>query len=221
MVQTGTAARTSVVFVHGLFLNGAEFTLMRRRLARDFGLPGHRFSYPTVHGSVEGAVDRLHRFVERIAAERLHFVGHSLGGVVLCRYFEAHRCERAGRVIMLGTPLAGSRSAQAVARHAFTRRLIGPLVNAELVGECRPRCWQCPHELGVIAGTSPLGLGRFFARFDEDCDGTVSVSETRLAGQTAHLTLPVSHMGMLASALVARQVGTFLTTGRFLEAANA
>lgn len=207
--------KTAAVFVHGLFLNGAEFTLMRRRLARDFGLTSHRFSYPTVHGSVDGAVERLRRFVQRLDAERIHFVGHSLGGVVLCRYFETQPCDRVGRVVMLGSPLAGSRSARAVARHAFTRRIVGPLVNAELVGECRPRCWRCPADLGVIAGTSPMGLGRFFAQFDEDCDGTVGVSETRMEGLTAHLTLPVSHMGMLVSHVVARQVGTFLETGRF------
>jgi pimeloyl-ACP methyl ester carboxylesterase len=208
---------TAAVFVHGLFLNGAEFTLLRRRLANEFGLVSHRFSYPTVHGSMDGAVDRLRRFVQGIDAERIHFVAHSLGGVVLCRYFERFPCDRVGRVVMLGSPLAGSRSARAVARHSLTRRIIGPLVNAELVHECRPRCWQCAVELGVIAGTSPLGLGRFFAKFEEDCDGTVAVSETRLPGLTAHLTLPVSHMGMLVSHLVARQVGTFLQTGRFID----
>jgi pimeloyl-ACP methyl ester carboxylesterase len=207
--------KTTAVFVHGLFLNGAEFTLLRRRLARDFGIGSHRFSYPTVHGSVEGAVDRLRRFVQRIDAERIHFVGHSLGGVVLCRYFETHPCERTGRVVMLGPPLGGSRSARAVARHALTRRIVGPLVHAELVGDCRPRCWRCPAELGVIAGSSPVGLGRFFAKFDEECDGTVGVSETRVDGLTAHLTLPVSHMGMLVSHVVARHVGTFLESGRF------
>jgi pimeloyl-ACP methyl ester carboxylesterase len=205
----------AAVFVHGLFLNGTEFTLLRRRLARDFGIPGHRFSYPTVHGSIDGAVQRLRNFVQRIDAEQIHFVGHSLGGLVLCRYFENFPCDRPGRVVMLGSPLAGSRSAKAVARHAFTRRIIGPLVNAELVQDCQPRRWQCAAELGVIAGTSPRGLGRFFAKFDEDCDGTVSVSETRLPGLAAHLTMPYSHMGMLMSSRVARQVGSFLRSGAF------
>jgi pimeloyl-ACP methyl ester carboxylesterase len=205
----------AAVFVHGLFLNGAEFTLLRRRLERDFGIPGHRFSYPTVHGTVDGAVQRLRRFVEKIDADQIHFIGHSLGGLVLCRYFERFPCDRPGRVVMLGSPLAGSRSARAVARNAITRRIVGPLVNAELVQECQPRRWQCAAELGVIAGTSPRGLGQFFAKFDEDCDGTVGISETRLPGQTAHLALPVSHMGMLLSALVARQVGSFLKSGAF------
>jgi hypothetical protein len=70
----------------------------------------------------------------------------------------------------------------------------------------------------VIAGTSPMGLGRLFANFDEDCDGTVGVSETKLPGCKAHLALPVSHMGMLANAGVARQVGAFLDSGSFLAA---
>jgi pimeloyl-ACP methyl ester carboxylesterase len=207
--------KTAAVFVHGLWLNGAEFTLLRRRLARDQGFEGHRFSYPTVRGSMEQTIELLRTFVAAIDAQRVHFVGHSFGGVVLCRYFQKFPCERPGRVVILGSPLTGSRSARTVARHPVLRRLIGPLVNAELVNDCDPRVWACQNELGVIAGTTPMGLGRLFANFDEDCDGTVGVSETKLPGHSAHLALPVSHMGMLASALVARQVGSFLESGRF------
>ena len=60
--------KTAVVFVHGLFLNGAEFTLLRRRLARDHGFSGHRFSYPTVRGSMDHTVEQLRRFVAGIDA---------------------------------------------------------------------------------------------------------------------------------------------------------
>jgi pimeloyl-ACP methyl ester carboxylesterase len=207
--------KTAAVFVHGLFLNGAEFALMRRRIQREHGFESHRFSYPTVRGSMSQTVARLARFVDDIDADRVHFVGHSLGGVVLCRYFEQEKRVREGRVVMLGSPLLGSRSAKAVARHPWLRSVIGDLVGGELVDECTPRCWCGTHELGLIAGTRPMGLGRFFAKFDEDCDGTVAVSETKLPGHAAHLTLPVSHMGMLASATVAKQVGRFLEQGRF------
>jgi pimeloyl-ACP methyl ester carboxylesterase len=207
--------KTAAIYVHGLFLNGAEFTLLRRRLRRDHGIEGHRFSYPTVRGSMEEALGRLSRFVARIDADQVHFVGHSFGGVLLCRYFQRFPCERPGRVVLLGAPLNGSRSARSVARHAPLRRVIGPLVNAELVNDCEPRQWACRNELGIIAGTRPMGLGRFFANFDEDCDGTVGVGETKLPGHTAHLTVPASHMGMLLSAEVARAVGEFLENGRF------
>jgi len=206
---------TAVVFVHGLFLNGAEFTLLRRRLAAAHGYGAHRFSYPTVRGSMAATLEQLRRFVDDIDAERVHFVGHSLGGVVLCRYFERERCERTGRVVLLGSPLMQSRSARAVARHPWLRRVVGPLVAEELVDCCTPRSWSCGHELGIIAGTRPVGLGRFFAKFAEASDGTVAVSETRLPGHKAHLTVPVSHMGMLASSAVAAQVGEFLANGEF------
>jgi pimeloyl-ACP methyl ester carboxylesterase len=207
--------KTAAVFVHGLFLNGAEFTLLRRRLAAEHAIESHRFSYPTVRGSMASTVDQLARYVEHIDAERIHFIGHSLGGLVLYRYFQKAPDPRAGRVVMLGSPLAGSRSARAVARHPWLKRVIGPLVAAELVDDSEPRIWDCACELGLIAGTRPAGLGRFFARFEEDCDGTVAVSETRLPGHHAHLALPVSHMGMLLSSRVARHVGAFLANGRF------
>ena len=94
-------------------------------------------------------------------------------------------------------------------------RLIGRMVINELVTPTGAREWRSERELGLIAGTRPIGLGRFFARFEEDCDGTIGVSETKLPGHTAHTTLPVSHMGMLTSRAVADQVGEFLTSGRF------
>jgi len=207
--------KTAVVFVHGLFLNGAEFTLLRRRLVAAHGFEAHRFSYPTVRGSIAATLAQLTRFVAGIDADRIHFVGHSLGGVVLCRYFERERCGRAGRVVLLGSPLIESRSARAVARHQWLRRVVGPLVAEELLEPTDPRSWKCDHELGVIAGTRPMGLGRFFASFDEPNDGTVALSETKLPGHTEHVTLALSHMGMLVSVEVARQVGRFLASGTF------
>ena len=58
--------------------------------------------------------------------------------------------------------------------------MVGRCVAEELFTE-RARHWVAGRDLGVIAGTKSMGLGQFFARFDEDCDGTVAVSETRVA----------------------------------------
>jgi pimeloyl-ACP methyl ester carboxylesterase len=207
--------RIAAVFVHGLWLNGAEFTLLRRRLAASHGFAGHRFSYPSVGSSVDDIVERLSRFVSRIDADRVHFVAHSLGGVVLCRYFERAKAIPHGRVVFLGSPTVASQTAQNVARIALLAKLLGRTVADELVNPCSARSWSGDRELGCIAGTRPMGLGRLFSRFNEDSDGTVSVSETKLPGHTDHLALPVSHMGMLLSARVAKQVGRFLADGRF------
>jgi pimeloyl-ACP methyl ester carboxylesterase len=207
--------KTAAVFVHGLWLTGAESALMRRRLAARHGFRCHSFSYRTVGRAMHDVTAELAAFVDRIDADELHFVGHSLGGLVLYRYFETAPCAKPGRVVFLGSPTVKSRTAERVGRLPLFSALIGRMVKDELVWPQNPRAWRCPRELGLIAGTRPLGLGRFFARFEEECDGTIGVSETKLPGHTAHVTLPVSHMGMLASAAVAEQVGEFLASGRF------
>ena len=207
--------KTAAIFVHGLWLTGAESVLMRRRLAARYGFECHSFSYRTIGRAMSDVTAQLAAFVERIDADEVHFVGHSLGGLVLYRYFETAPCAQPGRVVFLGSPTVKSRTAERVGRLPLFASLIGRMVHDELVWPQDPRAWRCPRELGLIAGTRPLGLGRFFARFDEDCDGTIGVSETKLPGHTAHVTLPVSHMGMLASAAVAEQVGEFLSKGRF------
>jgi pimeloyl-ACP methyl ester carboxylesterase len=207
--------KTATVFVHGLWLTGAESALMRRRLASGHGFECHSFTYRTVGTSMSEVLERLAHFIERLDADRVHFVGHSLGGLVLYRYFEEHSRAPPGRVVFLGSPTVRSRTAERVGRLPLVSAMIGQLVHGELVSPGGAREWRHERELGVIAGTRPLGLGRFFARFDEACDGTVAISETKLPGHTAHLTVPVSHMGMLVSAEVARQTANFLAHGRF------
>jgi len=207
--------RTAAVFVHGLWLTGAESALLRKRIAASHGFQCHSFTYRTVGNSVHPVLERLSQFVSRLDADRVHFVGHSLGGIVLHRYFEVAKDLPPGRVVFLGSPTVKSKTAEKVGRLPVFRSMIGRMVTEELVKPSCAREWRCERELGCIAGTRPMGLGRFFARFDEECDGTIGVSETKLPGHSAHLTLPVSHMGMLLSAEVARQVGEFLAHGRF------
>jgi hypothetical protein len=70
-------------------------------------------------------------------------------------------------------------------------------------------------EVGVIAGTRPLGLGRFVARLPKQNDGVVCVDETRFPAMRDHIALPVAHTEMLVSPAVARLTTTFLKTGAF------
>ena len=88
--------KTATVFVHGLWLTGAESLLLRRRLTASHGFACHSFTYRTVGGSMQPVIEQLAKFVSRIDADRVHFVGHSLGGLVLYRYFEAGEGSAAG-----------------------------------------------------------------------------------------------------------------------------
>jgi hypothetical protein len=89
---------------------------------------------------------------------------------------------------------------------------------SELAEPCG-RCWpgEGARSLGAIAGTRRLGAGQLFARFDEDNDGTVAVSETVIPGLKDHVALPHSHVGMLFANDVATQVAHFLRHECFVQ----
>ena len=193
---------------------GGESLLLAHRLLRNFGFHVHAFPYSAGMWGMEEITAHLQSFVRSLDVPAVHFVGHSLGGLVIYRFFERYPEEPPGRVVFLGTPCLESRAAVRAARSRFVSALMGPSVADELLRP-RERRWAFDRPLGIIAGTQALGLGQFLAGFEEECDGTVGVSETRLPGATDHITLPVSHMGMLVSPRVARETGLFLRDGRF------
>ncbi len=203
-----------VVYVHGLWMPGEEALILRHRLAHGFDLALQAFRYAAASTTMEEITGQLDGFVRGLEAPVAHFLGHSLGGLVIYRFLERFPEQPPGRVVFLGTPCVGSRAAERAGRFAPIAHLMGPSVAAELL-EPHERRWVHARELGVIAGSQPLGFGRLFAGFKEPNDGTVAVSETRMPGAADHVVLPVSHMGMLVSARVAREAGSFLTHGRF------
>jgi pimeloyl-ACP methyl ester carboxylesterase len=205
---------TPVVYVHGLWLPGEESLVLRHRLAAEFGLTLQAFRYSAASTTMSEITARLDELVRELAAPAVHFVGHSLGGIVIHRFFEHFPAQPPGAVVFLGTPCVASRAAERAGRFAPIAHLMGQSVAEELM-KSHERRWATARPLGVIAGSQPLGLGQLLADFDEENDGTVAVSETRMPGATDHIVLPVSHLTMLLSARVAHETGAFLTQGRF------
>lgn len=141
-------------------------------------------------------------------------MAHSLGGVVALETLDRECDLPPGRVVLLGSPVQGSRAARAVASWSFGSLLLGALAVAQLT-RAEGRRWNLPREIGLIAGSRSAGLGRLFAELPQPNDGTVAVDETRLPGATAHLVLDVSHLGMLWSQPVAAAAARFLSHGSF------
>ncbi|PZN26643.1 MAG: alpha/beta hydrolase [Proteobacteria bacterium] len=207
-------SRQTVILVHGLWMSGFQLGVFRNRLGIDPELEPVAFSYPTVSGTMGDHVRELIEFARRQSSERLHFVGHSLGGLVVLRALEVTDDLPPGRAVLLGSPLQGCRAAQGVSRLPFGRAILGAAVAEEIL-ECSPREWTGRREVGVIAGSMGFGLGRLFANLETEHDGTVLVEETHLPGAKDHIVLPVSHTGMLFSTAVAEQTVQFLREGRF------
>jgi hypothetical protein len=144
----------------------------------------------------------------------VHVVAHSLGGVLMRTLLERAVPARLGRVVCLGSPLRGSRTAARLARLPGGRWAIGKSL-AELNARGGFDSWGAGVEVGSIAGRVPLGVGRLLGPFPEPNDGTVAVAETKLDGARDHVVLPVAHVALLWSTKVADEVEHFLLHGRF------
>jgi fermentation-respiration switch protein FrsA (DUF1100 family) len=209
---------TVVVYVHGLWLNGVEGVLLRKRLARSLNAETRTFTYASLVSTVTDDARALASYLAALPADTLHLVGHSLGGLVILKLFESGEGARLppGRAVFLGSPLNGSRAARNLARLPLGRKILGLGVCEELL-TARSRRWDGQRELGVIAGSLSVGLGRLVVAHRAPSDGTIFVDETRLAGISQHLVLRVSHTGLPLSPTVARQTAAFLSTGSFVR----
>ena len=200
------------MLVHGLWMNGLEMLLLRRRLQKR-GYRVYQFRYRTVGRDLKENAERLNNYLNKyVAGETVHWVAHSLGGLVVRRLLADFPGQRPGRVVTLGSPHQGSYVAHRASRSGLLRRLLGSSLPA-LLGEL-PR-WDGQRELGSLAGTLSMGVGWIFRGLPRPNDGTVALVETRLEGLSDHLALHLSHFSMLLSSDTAFQVDHFLQHGRF------
>lgn len=206
----------TVIVTHGLWMNNAETALFCRRLESAYGLRCIPYHYRSMQGSLAAHADKLERFAQGIVADRLHFVGHSLGGIIVTSMMESGYAGPPGRVVCLGSPLAGCEVGAKLSEWTWGRQILGPSVR-EVVDAAPVVRWSGERDLGIVAGTHGIGLGRLLTRLEGPHDGSIKVSETRLPGATDHIELHVSHTGMLFAPEVVRQVGHFLGHGRFLR----
>jgi pimeloyl-ACP methyl ester carboxylesterase len=182
------------------------------------GFPVRVFGYPSVTHGLEANAVALAEFIERVPGETVHLVAHSLGGALIRSMLEHSIPPRLGRVVMLGSPLRGSRIGARTARLPGGRRIVGQSI-IDLNERGGFTEWVAGVTAGCIAGRLPLGAGWLVGGLLEANDGTVAVAETRLPGLTDHIVLPVSHFALLWSTRVSDQAHHFLLNGRFRRAA--
>jgi len=203
-----------VILVYGLWMNPLALYPLGRKLEQ-CGFPVTVFRYASVGSPLDENAGRLADELETGRAKTLHLVGHSLGGLVILRALALRRLPHVKRVVLLGSPVAGSLAGRNLGRSRTGRWMLGKTLPV----------WSMPApprvpdgvEVGVVAGNLPIGLGRLVARLPHPNDGAVSVAETRLEAAADSVVLPVSHTAMIFSGRVARQVCAFVRDGKFLH----
>ncbi|MES2173433.1 MAG: alpha/beta fold hydrolase [Pseudomonadota bacterium] len=210
----------SVILLHGFGGHPLQTALLARRL-RAAGFDVANIGYPSWRWPIDRVLAHLHQRITAApayTAQRLHCVGHSMGGLLLRAYLAHHRPAHLGRVVMLGTPNSGSELADLLYRLRLNRPILnhaGALLRTRRDAATQALFGSIDYPLGIIAGDRPM-IGPFPNRvFRAPNDGKVSVAATHLPGQSDHLVLPVAHTAMIYSHPVADQVTHFLRDGQF------
>lgn len=174
--------------------------------------------YPSRRETVESLTTNLFAtLAPQIAnAPKVHFVTHSLGGMLLRAHLQDHTLPNLGRVVMLGPPNRGSEVVDCLGRLALFRWINGPAgTQLGTSANSLPSRLKAPtFELGVIAGDRSVNpfLSLMIPGAD---DGKVSVQRTRTEGMRDFLKLHVTHTFMMRNSRVIRQTRHFLKIGRF------
>ena len=199
-----------VLLVHGLWMRSIAMRWLATRL-RSQAFEPHQFGYYSLLQDTDAVISRLSEILR--AWPGTHVVAHSLGGLLSLRGAALAGIERVGRIVCLGSPLAGSRAASSIiARVPAGAQLVG--YNRSLLQAGIERIPE-GLQVGAIAGCVPRGLGGVVARFQCEHDGTVAVAETRVPGLADHVVVRASHSGLMFSDAAVRQAGVFLRNGRF------
>ena len=217
------AGKTATVLIHGL----GETPMILAPVALALRQQGHTvesLAYPSTLKPAQVLGDEyifpvLSRFSE---FDRLNFVTHSLGGVLLHYALQRHRPANLARVVMTGPGLHGSEALEVYRRSFAFRMLYGPAAYQSGTGpdaftNYLPK--SADYELGVISGClSSDMLANTFIPWPHD--GKISVPRTRIDGMKDHIVLPLSNDFLSNDPLAVYQIVTFLNDGRFFHLAD-
>jgi len=208
-----------VVLLHGLARTAAAMETMDQALT-DAGYFTVNVDYPSRQHNVETlATMAIPPALAKCRAEKapvIHFVTHSMGGILLRQYTKDNKIAGLGRVVMMGPPNQGSQVVDKLKNVPGFEAFNGPagMQLGTAADDLPKRLGAVKFELGVIAGTSSINLllSNYLPNPD---DGKVSLENTKVAGMCALVSVSVSHPFLMKRKKVITQVLHFLQNGNF------
>ena len=213
------ATQDRVVLLHGISRTALSFRKMQLALERA-GFATLNLDYASRRKALEGLAEdidpAIQRFADRIDGS-VHFVCHSMGGLLARVYIARHRPKHLGRVVMLGTPNSGSEIADRLKNIGVYRAFFGPA--GQQLGTQRDAAIEAlfppvDYPVGIIAGNRSIYpiASRFLPR---PHDGRVSIANTKLEGMADHVVVAASHPWLVRNSVAIAQTIAFLREGKF------
>jgi triacylglycerol lipase len=213
-------AADCVILLHGL----ARTSRSMEKLESAFVARGFKVAnvdYPSrshdVASLAEIAIPKGLAACQDATQGQIHFVTHSLGGILIRYYLSRHRIPNLGRVVMLAPPNQGSEVVDTFGRVPGFNLLNGP-AGSELgtaKGSVPMQLGPVDYPVGVIAGTRSINLVLSIALAKSN-DGKVSLERTKVQGMSGFIALPVSHPFIMRNDLAIKNALAFIETGAFL-----
>jgi len=213
-------ARDTVVLVHGFLRSGSNMRYLALKLEQH----GYRVLVPTLPTTFR-SIRECSEYLARVLEGHIHgggvthFVGHSMGGLVIRDYLSRHEIEGLGRVVLIATPSGGSPYANLMLGVPFSQQIFESLLDLANPGPDigLPRNVPAP-DVGIIIGTQPDVVRRFLLPGEHD--GVVTAESVRSIAASGEMLIPASHRQIHWRADTAGAIVSFLETGEFPALAN-
>ena len=217
---TNLHAAEGVLLLHGLFRSDTSMGKMESALTKA-GFIVLNVDYPSRTAAIkilsETAIDGALQDTRLQKCTKIHFVAHSLGGILVRSYFKRHEYPKLGRVVMLGPPNQGSEVVDAIGSWWLFNTVYGPA--GQQLGtdnESVPNTLGAVNfELGVIAGDRSIDWLSSMM-IDGPDDGKVAVERTKVTGMKEHSVVHAAHPFLMNNDEVIELTISFLTTGSFI-----
>jgi pimeloyl-ACP methyl ester carboxylesterase len=209
--------KQGVVLLHGVL----RTSRCMASLASFLKIQGYdilNIDYPSSKYDIATIANVIHPLIQEFAkqVDKLHFVGYSMGGLVIRAYLHKYNPGNLARVVMIATPNGGSEIADFLQNFWFYRKIYGP-AGAQLITDqtsFREIFGHINYELGIISGISNFYIIASLI-MDKESDGRVSVANTKIVGMKEQVTIKAGHTFIASNKKTLQFTSAFLLHGTF------
>ena len=207
--------KETVILLHGILKSSRHMKPLEKFLIAE-GYSVQNIDYPSTKQTLEELTEIVWKKIKIPKNRSVHFIGYSMGGLLVRAMLSKYSVPNLGRVIQLATPNGGSEVADVFKNFWFYKKIFGPAGQQLITDQkaIQKLLGKVNYDLGIIAGTKSIDpFSSFFLKGQND--GKVSVEKTKIIGMKAHTTVSVSHLFFPRNKKVHRNVLSFLKTGKF------